>query len=68
MKRPLNFLTLISVWKGYSARQFEMVCIEEKWHFVNFKTNSGISVCARANYLRYVAGRHQSHRIAFSNF
>ena len=28
----------------------------------------GISLCARAHYFRFVQGRHQGHRIAFSDF
>ena len=42
-----------------------MVCSEEKWHFFNFNTDSRISLCVRAPYLKYVKGTHQSHQIAF---
>ena len=45
-----------------------MFCSEENWHFVNFNTDSRISLCARAHYLKYVKGTHQGHRIAFSDF
>ena len=31
-----------------------MVCNEGKWHFFNFNTDSMISLCVRAHYLRYV--------------
>ena len=45
-----------------------MVCSEEKWHFFNFNTDSRISLCVRAHYLKYVNGTHQGHQIAFSDF
>ena len=46
----------------------KMVCNEEKRYFLNFNTDSRISLCARSHYLRCVEGRHQGHRIAFSDF
>ena len=43
-------------------------CSEEIWHFFNFNTDSRISLCVRAHYLKYVKGTHQGHRIAFLEF
>ena len=40
---------------------FKMFCNEEKWHFFNFSTDSRISLCARAHYLRHFDGKHQGH-------
>ena len=37
-------------------------------YIFNFNTYTRISVCARVHYLRYVEGKHQGHRIAFSDF
>ena len=45
-----------------------MVCVEEKWYFFNFNTDSQISLCARAHYSKYVKGTHLGHQIAFSDF
>ena len=45
-----------------------MVCSEEKWHFFNFNTDSRISLCVRAHYLKYVKGTHQGHLTAFLDF
>ena len=45
-----------------------MFCSEEKWHFFNFNTDSRISLCVGAHLLKYVEGKHQCHRIAFSDF
>ena len=45
-----------------------MVRSEEKRHFFNFNTDSRITLCVRAHYLKYVKGTHQGHRIAFSDF
>ena len=45
-----------------------MVCSEEKWIFFNLNTDSRISICVRAHYLKYVEGTHQGHQIAFSIF
>ena len=36
--------------------------------FLNINTDSRISLCVRAHYLKYVKGTHQGHRIAFSDF
>ena len=36
--------------------------------FFNFNTDSINSLCARANYLSYVKGKHQGHRRAFLDF
>ena len=36
--------------------------------FFQLQRSSRISLCARAHYLRYVEGKHQGHRIAFSDF
>ena len=36
--------------------------------FFNFNTDSRISLCVRAQYLKYVKDTHQGHQIAFSNF
>ena len=33
--------------------------------FFYFNTDSRISLCARAHYLRYAEGSHQGHQIAF---
>ena len=44
-----------------------MVCSEEKWHFSTSTHNSRISLCVRAQYLKYVKGTHQSHLKAFSD-
>ena len=45
-----------------------MVCSEEKWHYLNFNTDSRISVCVSAHYLKYIKGTHQGHQVAFSDF
>ena len=45
-----------------------LFCNEEKLHFLNFNTYSRISLCARGHYFMYVEGKHQGHRIAFSDF
>ena len=34
--------------------------------FSTSHTDSRIRLCTRANYLRYVEGKHQGHQIAFS--
>ena len=47
---------------------FKMFCNEENGIFFNFNTDSSISLCARAHYLRYVKGKHQGHCITFSEF
>ena len=39
----------------------------KKMAFFNLNTDSRISLCARAHYLRYVDGKHQCNRIAFSD-
>ena len=61
-----TFDTDISFKSIFSAWQFKMVCNEEKRHFFNFNTDSRISLCAMSHY--HVEGRHQGHRIAFSDF
>ena len=62
----IKLLTLTSVLKRFPTGQIKMVCSEGIWHFFNFNTDSRISLCVRAHYLKYVKGTHQSHRIAFS--
>ena len=68
MRHSLNFLTLTLVLKGFSTEQIKIVCSEEKWHFFNFNTDSRISLCVRAQYLKYVKGTNQGHRIVFLDF
>ena len=64
----IKLLTLILVLRGYSARQLNLFCNEEKLHFFNFNTYSRIILCARGHYFMYVEGKHQGHGIAFSDF
>ena len=45
-----------------------MVCSEEKRHFFNFNTDSRISLCVSAHFLKYVMGTHKGHGKAFSDF
>ena len=68
MRHSLNFSTLILVLRGFSDLQFKLFCNDEKLHFVKFKTYSRISLYARGHNLRYIEGKHQGHRIAFSDF
>ena len=67
MRHSFNFSTLILVLRGFSKLQFKLFCNDEKLHFFNFRTYSRISLCARGHYLRYIEGKYQGHRIAFSD-
>ena len=42
--------------------------MKKNYIFSTSNTYSLISLCARGHYLRYVEGKHQGHRIAFSDF
>ena len=55
-------------FKRIFCLQFKMFCNDEKWQFFNFNTDSRISLCAKAHYLRYVESKHQGYRKAFSDF
>ena len=50
------------------ACQFEMFCCGEKGIFVNFNTDSKISLCSRALFLRYVVGQNRGYHISLSDF
>ena len=67
-EKLIDCLTLTSVLKEVSTSQIKMVCSEEKYHFFNLNTDSRISLCVRAHFLKYVKGTHQGHRIAFLDF
>ena len=43
-------------------------CSGEKGIFVNFYTDSKISLCSRALFLRYVVGKNRGYRIALADF
>ena len=68
MRHLSNFSTLILVLTWYPAWQFKLFCNEENLHFVNFHKYYRISLCARTHYFMYVKGKHQGHRIVFSDF
>ena len=68
MRHSLNYWTLVLFYKGCYICQFEIFCCREKGIFVNFSTDSKISLCSRALFLRHVVGQNQSYRIALSDF
>ena len=47
---------------------FNCFVMKKKYIFFNFNTYSRNSLCARGHYFMYVEGKHQVHRIAFSDF
>ena len=55
-------------FKEYSAWQLKCFVMKNVFFFFNFNTDSRISSCARAHYIRYAEGNHQGHRIAFWDF
>ena len=44
------------------------VVMEKRTFFVNFNTDFKISLCSRAQNLRYFEGQHQGYQMAFLNF
>ena len=66
-----SFIELLDtglLYKGHNVCQFEIFSCGEKGIFINFNTDSNISLCSRTLFLRYVVGQNRGYLIALLDF